>query len=337
MASFKSYENGLTIGRGGRGGARPTKRGAVTGWTRDSVRRHKAKLYAVEVEDLDGIGVGITLTLRRTPATQDEWSRLVKALLQRLRVAGFTRWHWVVEWQRRGTPHLHMAVYVGADWTVPSRGRSARAQARSASTDAPDPDGADPDALARTAGRWVVDEWLRLAVSHEAGRIAQEVVPITGPAGWLKYLSKHASRGVAHYQRQGRPPGWTKTGRLYGFGGSWPMREPLEGKVSEVAFWRVRRLVRGYVIADARSQLRAAQDAGRVEVAATMRRRLVWSRHMLRHPDRAISSVRGVSEWVPGSVSLRMVEWAGWDGTLAEPGQREPIAPRLPAVMPVRR
>jgi len=48
------------------------------------------------------------------------WTRLVKTLLQRLRRAGLLRWHWVVEWQRRGVPHLHLAVYaqegVVASW-----------------------------------------------------------------------------------------------------------------------------------------------------------------------------------------------------------------------------
>ncbi|WP_443678868.1 hypothetical protein [Nocardioides daeguensis] len=30
-----------------------------------------------------------------------------------------TRWHWVVEWQRRGTPHLHLAVYAPEGWESP--------------------------------------------------------------------------------------------------------------------------------------------------------------------------------------------------------------------------
>jgi hypothetical protein len=65
-------------------------------------------------------------------------------------------------------------------------------------------------------GRWTVREWLSLAAAYGAGEVGQAVVPITGALGWSKYLSKHASRGVAHYQRQGTPPGWTKTGRLWG-------------------------------------------------------------------------------------------------------------------------
>lgn len=57
------------------------------------------------------------LTLRHCPPTSDDWTRLVKVLQQRLRRAGLLRWHWVVEWQRRGVPHLHLAVYAQEGWT----------------------------------------------------------------------------------------------------------------------------------------------------------------------------------------------------------------------------
>jgi hypothetical protein len=107
----------------GRGNNAPTggQRGRVSGWTRASVRRHKAWLFSVRTDELDGIGYGVTLTVRDTPATHTEWSALVRRLHREFREAGLTRWHWVVEWQRRGTPHLHLAVYAPDGWEPPIR------------------------------------------------------------------------------------------------------------------------------------------------------------------------------------------------------------------------
>lgn len=80
----------------------------------------------------------------------------------------------------------------------------------------------DLSPISDTVGAWMVAEWLRLAAPYGAASISQDFVPITGATGWLKYLSKHASRGVAHYQRQGKPAGWESTGRLWGKGESGP-------------------------------------------------------------------------------------------------------------------
>ncbi len=96
-------------------------RGLVTGWSSAAVRRHKRWLYSVEASGLDGLGDGVTLTLRDTPATVEDWQRLLQSLLVAVRRLGAVRWHWVVEWQRRGTPHLHMAVYAAPG--APALGR----------------------------------------------------------------------------------------------------------------------------------------------------------------------------------------------------------------------
>ena len=72
MATFKAYANGATMGRGNnapKGG----KRGQVNGWSRGAVRRHLQFLYSVDVPRLDGIGYGVTLTIRNTPPTHTEW------------------------------------------------------------------------------------------------------------------------------------------------------------------------------------------------------------------------------------------------------------------------
>jgi hypothetical protein len=105
----------------GRGNNAPVggPRGLVDGWSRASVRRHLAWLYSINVEQLDGSGYGVTLTLRDTPETHTEWSELVARLHRAFRDAGLSRWHWVTEWQRRGTPHLHLAVYAPPGWEPP--------------------------------------------------------------------------------------------------------------------------------------------------------------------------------------------------------------------------
>lgn len=282
MATFKAYPNGGTMGRGN-----PTPvggpRGEVNGWSASAVRRHKRWLYSVDAAGLTGPGQAVTLTLRDTPASHTEWAALLKRFLQRLRDAGvFTRWHWVVEWQRRGTPHLHLAVY----------GDGSVSQAR--------------------VGAEVIRIWMDLTREpYRASNAAQTATPITGPVGWLKYLSKHASRGVAHYQRQGKPAGWEKTGRLWGYGGDWPTQDPIEGELSMEAFYRIRRMAQRYAIADARTR----QDF----------RAVAWLRGSRKCPDRALSSVRGISDWLPQDVFLAMAFAAGWDGELVAP-EEEPAA-----------
>lgn len=277
MATFKAYANGVTMGVGN---AAPVggKRGEVVGWSSSAVRRHKRWLYGVEAPYLVGVGDAVTLTMRDTPETVEDWRELLTLLFQALRDRGMVRWHWVVEWQRRGTPHLHLAVYA--------------------------PDGED------APGESVVQIWQRLAGEYGAQAAGQWVVPITGPVGWLKYLSKHASRGVAHYQRQGRPDGWTKTGRLWGYGGDWPVSPPLQGMLSMGEYHQVRRMVRSWAIADAR----ARGDWKAVK----------YLRRMLACHDRQLSTVRGVSEWVPGPLMVGMALCAGWQGELSETvgGQR---------------
>ena len=72
--------------------------------------------------------------------------------------------------------------------------------------------------------------WRDVAGEYGVSLSAQFVTPITGPLGWLQYLSKHAARGVRHYQRSGRPAGWHNTGRLWRHSRSgWPVVDPVQG------------------------------------------------------------------------------------------------------------
>jgi hypothetical protein len=307
MATFKAYPNGSTMGVGN---AAPVggKRGEVVGWSAASVRRHKRWLYGVEAPQLSGQGDAVTLTMRDTPGTVEEWQRLLRLLFDGLRDRGMIRWHWVVEWQRRGTPHLHLAVYgpENEDLSVARSSVGDASNPRGARLGPPLPPRRIPPGVLPASGRSpgveVVALWLRLTEGYGSGRCAQYITPITGPVGWLKYLSKHASRGVKHYQRQGKPAGWEKTGRLWGYGGEWPVSPPVEGMLTGEQYHRVRRMVRSWAVADARAR-------GDFRGVAYLRR-------MLKCPDRMLSTVRGVSEWVPGPMLVSMAVCAGWQGEL---------------------
>lgn len=260
---------------GGKGGVAPArndhrrmKRGQVEGWSVGAARRNSEFLMSVREDQLTGAGCAITLTLRDCPPTADDWHRVRKALVERLRRAGMVRLHWVTEWQRRGVPHLHMAIW----W---------------------------PDAY--RIGE-VIDAWLALTgEAYGAGRAGQHGRPIDGAIGWFQYLAKHAVRGVKHYQRSGDnvPEGWQeKTGRVWGHSGDWPLAAPrkfgLQDQHGDGGWFQLRRMVRSWRISEARAE------------GAPMRIRM--ARGSYRSPEQAISRIRGYREWMPSEeVQLRMI------------------------------
>lgn len=270
MPTVTSYRNGMTAGVGG-GNPSPVKRSAVKGWSQGAVRRHTKWLYSIDAGRLDGEGIALTLTMKSTPATAADFHAMRRAFFMRLDRMGVTRYHWVVEWQRRGTPHLHVAVYFppiepGSFHDMPEY--PSRAE-------------------------WLIIHWLAVASDYGASIRAQDYKPIDGALGWLQYLSKHAARGVKHYQRMGHPEGWEKTGRLWGYGGDWPVDEPMRFNMPREAYWRYRRLVRAWTVADARKSGKAS--------------RIAYSRRMLACPIPNLSAVRGVSGWLPEDISLQLV------------------------------
>lgn len=263
MPVVKLYQHGLTAG------IPPMKndhdravRGEVQGWSSGATRRNMLFLMSVVEADLTGAGCAFTLTLRDCPATADEWHKLRRAFEMRMVRAGMVRMHWVTEWQRRGVPHLHGVVWF-------------------------------PDCYDLAA---ITQAWTEVAARFGAGRRGQHVMPINDAIGWFQYLSKHAARGVKHYQRTAEniPLGWkSRTGRVWGKCGDWPVREAvrvsLQDQHGDGGFFAFRRLCRSWRLADAR----AAGDQWRVRSA----------RAMLKCPckpgETALSRVRGVSEWIP--------------------------------------
>jgi hypothetical protein len=268
MATIKVWHNGASGGQVGPGG-NPGERGEVKGWSLGSSRSNTRFLYSVRFEDLDGQGWSVSLSLKDCP-TAEHWNKARIAWLRRLDRLGVLRVHWITEWQARGVPHLHAALWFdgyaeGMEWV---------------------------NLDVAIWGGWC--DVVR-GLGMEAADCSQHTASISDVLGWLKYLSKHAARGAGHYQRLGSaiPVGWDKTGRMWGHRGSWPVDEPLGVSLDDRGWYVYRRLMRGYRVALAR----ALGNPGMIRAA----------RRLLRWPYRESSGFRGVSGWIPESVSLRML------------------------------
>jgi hypothetical protein len=131
---------------------------------------------------------------------------------------------------------------------------------------------------------------------------SQNAKPITDSLGWLQYLAKHAARGAGHYQRssENRPAAWSKTGRIWGKGGEWPLAEPLRFDLDKVANHAYRRVIRSYRRSEAR-QTGNGFTIGR-------------ARRMLKCNNRAISEVRGTSGWIPEELTISILSFLGSNG-----------------------
>lgn len=276
MPIVTAYLNGSTAGTPPtKNSHQRAKRGQVKGWSAGAVRRHTKWLYSVDADSLqqgDLRGYALTLTVRDCPPSAAVFHAMRKAWLMRQDRRGAVRLHWVIEWQRRGVPHIHAAVYFPA---------------------------ALEDEQLNPAEAALVD-WVAIASDYGASFAGQYYDEISGPIGWLKYLSKHAARGARHYQRNGHPAEWDRTGRLWGHGGAWPTIDGIRYEMSMQAYHRYRRLIRAWRIADAR----AAGDPGRI----------AYARRMLACPERGLSTVRGVSDWVPEYVTLSIIDMLQREG-----------------------
>lgn len=246
------------------------KRGEVGGWTAASSRRNLRFLWSVDVAGLTGTGWSFTLTVRDCPSTPKEWAEWCAVYWKRLFQNDAIRLHWVIEWQRRGCPHLHGSVYF-------------------------------PSSMPRAVVENIVmDGWV-YRNPFGPGRRQQRCLPIYDAVGWAQYVAKHAARGVQHYQRspENIPEQWQgRTGRMWGYRGVWPVSEPhrinLEGSAGDGGFFAFRRLVRSYAAAKAYS---AGDLKGRAH-----------ARSMLKANTRELGEVRGISHWVPSATIELMME-----------------------------
>ena len=256
----------------------------VRGWSSAAARRNEQFLLSVHLPDMLGRGlrgVAFTLTVRDCPPSPEEWARLRSAFIKRARrIEGVEAWHWVTEWQRRGCPHLHGMFWVAADsLTVGTR-----------------------------VHQLVHRGWEDIAGHYGAARWGQHVRVMEDGAGWFEYLSKHAARGVNHYQRSAAsiPKSWLKgggkTGRLWGRGGAWSTLHAAAAYIDESDWYALRRLARSREISRRRRLLRSSC---RDDIRRARARSLRSARSMLRCRHRSICAVRGVTSWLPADAVMR--------------------------------
>lgn len=269
MPAITFYRHGLTASIPNMAGnPNPPKRGKVTGWSAGAARRNTNFLRSVDETTLDGYGLAVTLTIRDCPPTAKAWSNLIRAWIERQKRSGMVRLHWVTEFQRRGVPHLHVAVW----YPFQIEGES------------------EIESVSRIFLRQTqtVDDWIAIAKDYGAGPKGQKWRKIEGAVGWFQYMAKHCSRSKFHYQRQREalPEGWQTTGRVWGHRGDWTTIDPATADVDQRTFWKLRRLVKRARIAEARQYLPInAKQVGKL-------------RRVLKCSHRPTSEVRPVSEWM---------------------------------------
>ena len=293
MPVLKLYPNGIT------GGVRPpyvnhapVPRGDCAGWSAKSSRSNTRFLYSVRSPELPTdsagnrlLGLALSFTLRDCPATHADWKKLREVFFLRLRRAGLYRLHWLTEWQKRGVPHLHAALWFDV----------AQVEAWMLKHYAGLPIEAFPAIIKA--------DWLQLSALYRSSVAAQDIKSISDDLGWLQYLSKHAARGAAHYQRAigSHPVGWIKTGRMWGHLGHFPTSEPLGLDLDNAGWYQFRRIVRRWRISNARQSKNPA-------------RRIRSARRMLKCSEQHLSRVRGVSEWIDLQMGLSVVHWLSTQG-----------------------
>ncbi len=283
MAKVTLSPHGLKAAVPGPGNPNPPKRGVITGWSIAAARRNRDWLQSIDMAAVDGVGFFYTLTVRDLPSSAEEWARLVNSWLKWIVRHGATRYHWVIEFQRRGVPHLHAVAY----WPT-----------EHVRSDAP--------------GFWdpwnATDHWLKLTAHLGARSDGQQARQCDQRVELLAYMAKHSARTADHYQRQAHalPKGWQSVGRLWGKGGDWPTRTDTF-ETNERAWFVLRRLVRSWRVAEARKRLARvapSDDAGRVAA----RRAYVHARSCLRCTDgKAHSRVKPLGLWVPERVSRQIL------------------------------
>lgn len=311
VRTIRVYKHGVTMGTAPVNNSHQRAlRGEVCGWTPAATRRNVAFLRSVVDKNLPKTDEGqplkafaVTLTVKNCPETPDLWHATRRAFMMRMERLGLYRSHWVVEWQRRGVPHLHCALWFEGDITQ----------------------------------REIISAWIGVSAKYGAKPVSQYVLPIFDAVGWFKYMAKHAARGVKHYQRsnENKPEQWgSKTGRVWGHTGDWPRIEGQSIKCNDKSFFMARRMAKNWRIAEARAELHQKRekvptgfqgaflgeitwadgksrpnglsDRERGRLAGTWRLRA--ARGLLKCNERVRSELRGVSEWIGARLMLTMIE-----------------------------
>lgn len=277
MAKITILPNGINGGLGGGGNSSPPKRGNCNGWSIGAARRNQRFLQSVISADLPEGAFAYTLTVKEIPSSAAELANLVHRLRKYIYRNGGTADHWVIEWTGKGRPHLHGVVFFD------------------------DPAKIFP--LAR-----LENHWLKMTKHLKTSALGQHVVMMDNAVGWFQYMSKHASRGMAHYQREqgSLPAEWQKTGRMWGKGGDWPISE-TSFELNKQSYFRVRRMCKSYQLAEARTELAKALPYRDTDQIRAAKRRILYLRKSLKRNERTVSEVRGINEWVPEPVLITML------------------------------
>ena len=298
MPTIRVYPSGTTSGTPATTRHVPeTKRGEVAGWSKESARRHAAFLRSVDYAALPGVLYSFTLTVRDTPGTAQEWAALRRAWLKRLARGPAGRaaipssepsaldvpeqplqllaYHWVTEWQKRGTPHTHGATVWSRALTTAERG-------------------------------WVRRSWMEVARPYRATWAAQDVSETLSAGSWARYVAKHSARSAGHYQRSEMPPGWKASGRLWGASPEgWPRRSERYS-LDAGGGYQYRRLVRSWRIADARKERDPETRRRRISSARQMLKAPEGWAGRVRGVSEWVPEAASIE-------MLRWISWAGYD------------------------
>lgn len=329
MPVIKVYHHGMTAAIPPRKNDHErAKRGVVHGWSKSATRNNTRWLRSVSPKSFgndEQFGVAFTLTIRDCPDSSDDWHSIRRSFVDRLRRMGMLRLHWVTEWQRRGVPHLHGIVFFpNSVFDVALKEL--------------DLDSVDSGLLNYWHCR-ISSAWIAVSERYGASPRGQNLKVVTDIKGWFKYLSKHASRGADHYQRSsaGIPPGWVKTGRVWGHCGDWIIDDAVRIDVSPEFYFSMRRIVRKWRLSDARKALKDSPVTvfrdGWMRLNPhwlSAKKRISSARRMLKNNDFKKSQVRGVSEWIDSENTLLIAEFLisqGFEIYLPEEEEEGALAP----------
>lgn len=279
------------------------KRSESIGWSDSSTRANMKFLMSVEPESLAGIGYAVTLTVRDVPPSPEEYAKIRNKYFHRLRRMGATRCHWVIEWTKNRRPHMHLAIYF------------------------PEVTYNQPESI--------LYHWIQVTGHLRTLLRGQHIALITDHTGWSQYVSKHASRGAKHYQRNpnAKPDGWKKSGRMWGKFGDWFVSQfDLEFDQS-CGYFQFRRWNQKLRHANHRMKfIRSKAKHQDRKTIKSMRAQMYSARNVLRITDanafreigknsddsnvspheisktkKRLSAIRGMSEWVDQSLTHRML------------------------------
>lgn len=223
------------------------ERGSSKGWTQATARRNKIFLQSVVSAQIIHLqGFAFTLTFREIPETPRILAKLIDNLTKFLARNGVEHYHWVIEWTRKGIPHIHGVAFAQNDKLPPC---PTRHDLQTANQYQWDPLG-------------IKKYWVKSTPKYDTLHRSQFVTPVYGIDGWFKYVSKHASRGLDHFQRQrdSLPISWQgQTGRMWGKSRDWPLRAD-DFDISRKAFFQIRRWVKGFLKSSAQTELRRVKN-----------------------------------------------------------------------------